>query len=814
MAFFDRSTGALLEKITWLQGRRVFVDAANGDDDTGDGSSGSPFQTLVRGAQEIRSGFGDVLIALPGLYRADEVVFSNVTDFALIGSAASVAGAPGSQGIDVSDVTPSFTSGNPAKLTYMVPSGAQPAPRQGVVVYGAVENGTSRINGAAIALSSSDGQFDATALGPGETGDYPPAQLPRVIRAGITLDRCKRVVVAGWTFGVSELNPEFTGLHIHGCADVTVTQSQFPRSYLGITSDKKIFQGPESPSFPSLGSSDFGNTNVNIEGNIIGPQVWIVGGFFDFGRDLQMPVVSLANGAGAAFAKNVFTAGVVDSGVTNVIPYEDAGAEGIIHVAINPGLGHLFSGNQFFDRFGVAPATYDTVFHFDAPEGAEEAFQQARNNQTFVLPAADPLAKTFARGNFFDGATSGSPVVLDDVEGLQDLEPNSIPNQSFLNTWGELVWRRRPIDAIELDPSMGRLVAQQSFRGAVWVDTIAGQAGTELPVGTPSNPVNNLADALVIASTNQISELRIRGTITLDQPAPGFKFQGNPFGTLDLGGQDLNFASMQQLQVTGSGTGEVFVENCVFVGVSGIHGRFNQVGFQGTFAPSAGVLLVNDSGKSDPNIDPVFDLSSGVSGAIREWSGGIQVENVAQPGQVVSLDISAGRVGLGATNTDGTITVRGVVDLDDQSAGSQVVRGDNLEEARAASAAVDARLPADPADESLQQAAHAQTQADVAALNDLSPADAADAVWDEALSGHQVAGSAGQALESNRDHVQGRKQIDTSNSDQWQEVVFDRDTGAEIQRYDLRDQNGAAVSDANNPLVDPTGVFIAERIPV
>jgi len=812
VAFFDRSTGALLEKITWLQGRRVFVDAANGDDDTGDGSSASPFQTLVRGAQEIRSGFGDVLIALPGSYRADEVVFSEVTDFALIGSGASIGGAPFSSSVDVLDVVPSAISGNAAKLTYTVPSGSEPAPRQGVILYDAVENGASRINGAVVALSSSDGQFDATAIGLGEPGDYPPTQFPQMVRAGITLDRCKRVVVAGWGVGVVDLTAAFTGVHVHGCADVMLTQLQFSRGYLGVTSVKKVFQGGEPDVAIIVGSSDFANTNVVIEGSTIGPQAWILDGPFSFGRQLNMPAVSLVNGVGASFVKNLFTAGIIDND-TDIRPYEDTGAEGLIHVASNPGLGHLFSGNQFLDRFGDSPATYDTLFHFDAVEGAEEVFEKSLTT-TLVEPAVDPLTKTFARGNFFDGATSGSPVTLDDTEGFQDLEPNSVPNQSFLNTWGELVWRRRPTDAIELDLSMGRLVAQQSFRGAVWVDTIAGQAGTDLPAGTPNNPVNNLADALVIASANQISELRIRGTITLDQPAPGFNFQGNPFGTLDLGGQDVNFASMQQLQVTGAGTGEVFVENCIFVGVSGIHGRFNQVGFQGTFAPSAGVLLVNDSGKSDPNIDPVFDLSSGVSGAIREWSGGIQVENVAQPGQVVSLDISAGRVGLGATNTDGTITVRGVVDLDDQSAGSQVVRGDNLEEARAASAAVDARLPVDPADESLQQAAHAQTQADVAALNDLSPADAADAVWDEALSGHQVAGSAGQALESNRDHVQGRKQIDTSNSDQWQEVVFDRDTGAEIQRYDLRDQNGAAVSDANNPLVDPTGVFIAERIPV
>jgi hypothetical protein len=94
---------------------------------------------------------------------------------------------------------------------------------------------------------------------------------------------------------------------------------------------------------------------------------------------------------------------------------------------------------------------------------------------------------------------------------------------------------------------------------------------------------------------------------------------------------------------------------------------------------------------------------------------------------------------------------------------------------------MDARLPSDPADESLQQASHTATQAAITALNNLSQAgvqsaltaqgltttragyldqldaavssrstltggQAADAVWDEALAGHLGAGTTGKAL--------------------------------------------------------------------
>ena len=46
-------------------------------------------------------------------------------------------------------------------------------------------------------------------------------------------------------------------------------------------------------------------------------------------------------------------------------------------------------------------------------------------------------------------------------------------------------------------------------------------------------------------------------------------------------------------------------------------------------------------------------------------------------------------------------------------------------------AAIDLRLPSDPADESLQQAAHTQTQADIAALNDLSVVDVQTALTNQ-----------------------------------------------------------------------------------
>lgn len=61
------------------------------------------------------------------------------------------------------------------------------------------------------------------------------------------------------------------------------------------------------------------------------------------------------------------------------------------------------------------------------------------------------------------------------------------------------------------------------------------------------------------------------------------------------------------------------------------------------------------------------------------------------------------------------------------SQGYTTARASGLDDTKAAAEAVDARLPTDPADESNQLAAHAQTQADIAALENLSQAEAAAA---------------------------------------------------------------------------------------
>lgn len=111
---------------------------------------------------------------------------------------------------------------------------------------------------------------------------------------------------------------------------------------------------------------------------------------------------------------------------------------------------------------------------------------------------------------------------------------------------------------------------------------------------------------------------------------------------------------------------------------------------------------------------------------------------------------------------------------------------------KTAAQAVDARLPADPADESVQLTAHGVTQAAVAALNDVSPAQVSAAVWDAARASHVAAGSFGESTRLNAAGLQ------TDAATEIRDAILDdgtRFSGADIARLDVNVSTRAAPGD-------------------
>jgi hypothetical protein len=181
-----------------------------------------------------------------------------------------------------------------------------------------------------------------------------------------------------------------------------------------------------------------------------------------------------------------------------------------------------------------------------------------------------------------------------------------------------------------------------------------------------------------------------------------------------LAGQDVDGTLFRNVELSGTMNGRVAAFDCSLDGVSGMEGNFFRSELTGNCAmPTAGgaVLHMEDcssnvAGTSTPKLSVAGTAAQDYH--VRGYKGGIEIEASDHADTVGSLDLVAGQVVLGATNTTGSIVLRGVMDVTDTSgAGFTVKRS--------------------------------------AALNLV---DIPDAVWDETASEHTTAGSFGDFIQN------------------------------------------------------------------
>ncbi len=298
-------------------------------------------------------------------------------------------------------------------------------------------------------------------------------------------------------------------------------------------------------------------------------------------------------------------------------------------------------------------------------------------------------------------------------------------------------------------------ISQLHFRTdeAVHIDVAGGSSGTTYPLGTPEDPVDNLANAITIATTRGITTLVVSGALTLTQSVAGYRIIGKLSGFVDslaLNGQNTALCEFERLGLSGAASGGFKAEACVFGNVTNLATECRDSIFTDT------VELANfDSAFLDCKSQvagtgtPVFDMDSiGQDLNMRGWIGGIELRNCVA-GSNVSLDVLSGNVKLVATDTGGTIVVRGGCNLSDLSAGSTVV---------------DNRIPT------------------------LS----SDAVWDETVAGHTTDRTMGFMLDLIFSILDNPLRLADGSVANW--VLRNDGDTITIRSYDVTDKNGNAVT--------------------
>jgi hypothetical protein len=210
--------------------------------------------------------------------------------------------------------------------------------------------------------------------------------------------------------------------------------------------------------------------------------------------------------------------------------------------------------------------------------------------------------------------------------------------------------------------------AAANYSDGVWIDTIYGQSGVSIQdgYGTSTKPTKYYDQALTISDTLGTKRLYLKpgSNIGLTQNHDNWRFIGE--GKVNLGGQSIGNAVFENIySISGVSTGDdATINECGINNLTVEHCYFNDCNFKGitNFVANQDYFLLNcnDATSTEYGLSydaPIFVFASGVSAYIRNWHGGIQLNNMGAT-NICMLD-GIGRVVIDHTSVSGTISVRG-----------------------------------------------------------------------------------------------------------------------------------------------------------
>ena len=211
-------------------------------------------------------------------------------------------------------------------------------------------------------------------------------------------------------------------------------------------------------------------------------------------------------------------------------------------------------------------------------------------------------------------------------------------------------------------------IQYSSYNGGVYYDSTSPYSGTDYPVGTPQQPVNNVYDAKLIAEERgfTVGYLLSDLTIPTDLVLEGYIFVGSGKDRTTISIPDLaSIANCTYMDATVTGylDGSNTLRDCNIVDLYYIKGYVEGC------VLSAGTITLAGSEEAHfldcysgvvGGSTPVIDMGgSGQSLALRNYNGGIKLINKSGTDSV-SIDFNSGQIIIDNTVTAGTIVLRGV----------------------------------------------------------------------------------------------------------------------------------------------------------
>jgi len=302
---------------------------------------------------------------------------------------------------------------------------------------------------------------------------------------------------------------------------------------------------------------------------------------------------------------------------------------------------------------------------------------------TFFIRGVGEITVNEATGiTLNDGALINPAIAADSV--WDELRSEHTIEGSFGATdeWASAVDTEAIADAVwdeELAGHSGEYSAGLSaqkvrFQGAVHIDTQTGTAGTDYDIGTPENPVNNFADARTIADANGLRRYKIHyclGSIVGNYEHWFFESDNAP--VMSFSGNSLAHSSFKGIGFGGTITApsHIVTTDCAVSSCSGYYGYLFRTLLGGIHKPSGPTNYIYSLSADDF----VLDLSESPSSTfcLYQHSGKVTVKNMTSTSGKVYLEMNSGEVTIDSSCTLGTVRIRGIVKVNDQSQGVTVL---------------------------------------------------------------------------------------------------------------------------------------------
>jgi len=297
------------------------------------------------------------------------------------------------------------------------------------------------------------------------------------------------------------------------------------------------------------------------------------------------------------------------------------------------------------------------------------------------------LDSTVSNGNII---IRGIGSLTDNSTGTAVIDSDNLMSKA---TVSQAVWDE-PIADHLVPGSSGLSLGIDQFAGYVTIST-SGVSGTEFPIGTEGAPVDNIADAITIATTRSLHKLRFTSNFTFTNTISisNYELYGATVNTIltFTYGCTLLYCKAINCTVTGSCYGLIVFTDCIISNYtdSGLSPSNQDIFLKDCFLKDEMAFPSNYSGKlqiisscsigAEETSDQVsFNMGgSNCTTLIKNYTGSFNITNNTQS-NIFSIDMNVGRIYLDNSITAGTFKIRGNGIITNDTTGSAIVNTDGL----------------------------------------------------------------------------------------------------------------------------------------